>query len=218
MRSSSPYDGSLYTRSGGRKYLTPSERARFIERAATWPRPEVGTFCLLLANAGCRISEALSVIASAVERETGYVAVRSLKKRKKIVVREIPLPPELFARIAEVHHAAEPEDRLWPWSRSRAWTLVKDVMKAAGITGGPHATAKGLRHSFGIHAIRSGVPLNLVQRWLGHADIKTTAIYLDVMGEEEREIAARMWSAKQPIKRDTLIEASARSTRTLPMP
>lgn len=27
---------------------------------------------------------------------------------------------------------------------------------------------KGLRHSFGIHAIRSGVSLNLVQRWLGH--------------------------------------------------
>ncbi|WIW50693.1 hypothetical protein ML401_34845 (plasmid) [Bradyrhizobium sp. 62B] len=91
MRSSSPYDGSLYTKSGGRKYLTPPEHARFIERAATWPRPEVGTFCLLPANAGCRISEALSVIASSVGRETGYVAVRLLKKRKKTVVREIPL-------------------------------------------------------------------------------------------------------------------------------
>ena len=31
------------------------------------------------------------------------------------------------------------------------------------------------------------VPLNLVQRWLGHADLA------DVMGAEEREIAARMW-------------------------
>lgn len=42
---------------------------------------------------------------------------------------------------------------------------------------------------------RSGVPLNLVQRWLGHARMETTAIYLQAMGDEEREIAARMWVA-----------------------
>jgi len=29
----------------------------------------------------------------------------------------------------------------------------------------------------------------------GHASMTTTAIYLEAMGEEEREIAARMWSA-----------------------
>ncbi len=34
---------------------------------------------------------------------------------------------------------------------------------------------------------------NLLQRWLGHADISPTAIYGDVLGPEEREIAARMW-------------------------
>jgi len=49
----------------------------------------------------------------------------------------------------------------------------------------------GLRHSFGIHASPSGVPLKLVQRWLGHASMTTTAIYLDALDEEEREIAAR---------------------------
>ena len=43
-------------------------------------------------------------------------------------------------------------------------------------------------------ARRDGVPLNLVQRWLGHASMATTAIYLDALGEEEREIAARMWA------------------------
>jgi integrase len=56
-------------------------------------------------------------------------------------------------------------------------------MTEAGIADGPHATAKGLRHGFGLH-IRSGVPLNLVQRWLGHASIATTAIYLQAMGAE----------------------------------
>jgi site-specific recombinase XerD len=66
-------------------------------------------------------------------------------------------------------------------------------MAEAGITGGIHATPKGLRHGFGLHAVRSGVPLNLVQRWLGHARMETTAIYLQAIGTEEREIAARMW-------------------------
>jgi integrase/recombinase XerD len=32
-----------------------------------------------------------------------------------------------------------------------------------------------------------------VQRWLGHASLRTTAIYADVMGPDERAFAARMW-------------------------
>jgi site-specific recombinase XerD len=50
-----------------------------------------------------------------------------------------------------------------------------------------------LRHAFGINAVRVGIPLNLIQRWMGHASMKTTAIYLDAIGDEEREIARRMW-------------------------
>ena len=33
----------------------------------------------------------------------------------------------------------------------------------------------------------------LVQRWLGHAQLSTTAIYAEAVGQEEQEIAARMW-------------------------
>jgi integrase len=35
--------------------------------------------------------------------------------------------------------------------------------------------------------------VNLVQRWLGHAQIGTTAIYAEAVGDEERAIASRMW-------------------------
>jgi hypothetical protein len=68
-------------------------------------------------------------------------------------------------------------------------------MQAAGISGA-HASPKGLRHAFGVCAIQSNIPLNLIQRWLGHADIKTTTIYTDAMGPEEREFASRMWVAE----------------------
>jgi hypothetical protein len=45
--------------------------------------------------------------------------------------------------------------------------------------------ARGLRHAFGVGTLQSGVPLNLVQRWLGHARIRTTAIYIGAIGPEE---------------------------------
>jgi len=39
----------------------------------------------------------------------------------------------------------------------------------------------------------SNVPPHLVQRWLGHASLRTTAIHGEVVGPEERAFAARMW-------------------------
>src|SRR5204862_6348136 len=60
---------------------------------------------------------------------------------------------------------------------------------------GPHACPKGLRHGFGVHAVSRGIALNMVQKWLGHAQLTTTAIYANAVGEEEQSIAARMWCA-----------------------
>jgi integrase/recombinase XerD len=58
---------------------------------------------------------------------------------------------------------------------------------------GPHASPKGLRHGFGVAAVSAGIPLNLVQKWLGHAQLTTTAIYANAVGAEEQDIARRMW-------------------------
>ena len=196
MRSNTQGTLGLFTAAGDRKYLTPDERRRFLETAAGNPRPEVWTLCWLLAHTGCRISEALSLSAASFDTTTGFVAIRCLKKRSKVpVVREVPLPTELIQLLCATHEMDEGSTaRLWTWSRSRAWQLVKQVMVRAGIAVGPHASPKGLRHGFGLHAVRCGIPINLVQRWLGHASMTTTAIYLQAMGPEERDIAARMWA------------------------
>ena len=53
---------------------------------------------------------------------------------------------------------------------------------AAGLDG-PRALPKGLRHGFGVSA---DIPLNLVQKWLAHAQLSTRAIYADAVGEEKR--------------------------------
>jgi integrase len=188
---------SLYSPQGDRKYLTHHERERFIIAASLCPRREVGLLGLTLAYTGCRISEALALRPPSLLPELGIIAVRSLKKRGKLHVREIPTPPALFTLLAG-HAAACDDRRLWSLSRSQAWRLLKELMDDAQIPPGIHATPKGLRHAYGLHAVRSGVPLNLLQRWLGHSSMKTTAIYADAMGREEQEIAARMWADPLP--------------------
>jgi len=45
-----------------------------------------------------------------------------------------------------------------------------------------------------VHAISSGVPLNMFGKWMGHATLEVTAIYANALGAEEQGIAARMWS------------------------
>ena len=183
---------SMYCNSGQRKYLTKSETTAFLN-AARKSSPEVYTFCWFIAASGCRISEALAITARNVDFEAQMVVIECLKKRGRQVFRSVPLPAKLLNKlrlIIEIH--SNHDGRMWPWSRMTGYRRICEIMNAAGLEG-PHATPKGLRHGFGVAAVQVGVPLNLVQRWLGHADIKTTAIYTSASGPEERAIASRMW-------------------------
>ena len=185
---------------GHRKYLTPGERKEFLQATASAPE-DVRTFCATLAYTGCRISEALALTADRVDFPEGVLVFETLKKRRRGIYRAVPVPPLLLDTLELVHDLQAVQRRpdrgagtqLWQWSRSTAWRRVREVMGDAGIKG-LHATPKGLRHSFGVLAVTSKVPLNIAQRWLGHSNIAVTAIYADVVGDEERQIAERMWS------------------------
>ena len=117
-----------------------------------------------------------------------------------LLYRAVPVPPALLDALDLVHGIREHQarrdkgrgERLWPGSRMTGWRAVHAVMAAARLDG-PHASAKGLRHSFGVTAVSAGIPLNLVQKWLGHAQLSTTAIYANAVGAEEKDIARRMW-------------------------
>lgn len=189
----------LHTAGGERKYLTAEERDRFLRVAEAAGR-DVRTFCMTLAHAGCRLSEALALTADRVDLAAGVLVLESLKKRRTGVYRAVPVPPALLEALDLVHGIRELQGRrgrgrgvqLWPWSRMTGWRHVHAAMVAAGLEG-PHASPKGLRHGFGVAAVSAGIPLNLVQRWLGHAHLTTTAIYADAVGAEEKDIASRMW-------------------------
>lgn len=186
---------NVYNQHGQRKYLTESEVNSFI-KASNSSDMEIRTFCCMLAFTGCRISEALSMTCDSIDFNSQHVVIRCLKKRGKLVYRAIPIPSDFLKTLDRwIGSNKSSDERLWPWSRMTGYRRVRDVMELAQIKGN-QATPKGLRHGFGIRAIQAGVPLTLVQRWLGHADIKTTAIYTSAIGPEEREIAARMWHRK----------------------
>ncbi len=191
---------SLYSSCGKRKYINTEERERFLNAAAESDTP-TNTLCMTLAFTGCRLSEALELTTASIQPPGNIISIRSLKKRRSRIIREVPVPDRLIVALDQAYRLSStnpqdettPNDRhLWTWRRTWAWMRIKTIMNKAGIVGA-QATPKGLRHGFGVQAIRSGVPLNLLQKWLGHAQMSTTAIYADVAGPEELAIARRMW-------------------------
>jgi integrase len=189
----------LFGQDGHRLYLTPPERQQFIESARRMDGPEY-TFCLTLALTGCRISEGLNLTKSRVDYDAKGVVYETLKQRRRAVYRSVPVPDSYLEAMNLVHALQKAQrnieqsrsESIWPFGRTKGWQIVKAAMDVAGIIG-PHATPKGLRHAFAVHALSRGVPLNLIQKWLGHESIETTAIYLQVRGEEEYALAQKMW-------------------------
>ena len=168
-----------HTLRGQRKYLTQHERDRFLKAARSAPTP-VRAVCEILSYTGCRLSEALALTPERVDPAAGVVIFESLKKRRRGVFRAVPVPTgllETLARLRLRNARFGLDSTLWSWSRTTAWRRLRAVMTAAEVEGSA-ATPKGLRHCFGIVAVAAAVPLTIIQKWMGHSDVATTAIYL----------------------------------------
>ncbi|MBF0097054.1 MAG: site-specific integrase [Magnetococcales bacterium] len=189
---------NLYDSNGNRKYLTVQERTAFLDASRRMSQ-EVYTFCAVLAYSGARISEVMALTHEQIDLNARLVIIACLKKRRPNVYRAVPIPQELAVGLESVHgvRAAKQDpvrsrERLWNCCRTTAWNRVKYCMDKANIAG-TQASPKGLRHSFAIAALQSGVPINFVRKWLGHARLSTTEIYANAVGEEEQTIASRFW-------------------------
>lgn len=196
---------SLYTHSGERKYLSLMERERFYRALPVLENCKDRTFCETLYWTGCRPSEALALTAIQIDLQEEIIVIRSAKKRgakKDRHFRPIPVPSRFIQHLNQVHglraakHGPDggQSTPLWTFSRTTGWKRTKRVMQHAGITG-IRASAKGLRHGFGVLAALEGVPETRIKTWLGHESLTTTEIYMNVVGAEDRMLAARMWGA-----------------------
>lgn len=188
----------LWDDQGRRLYLNATEREAFRNAAKKQDDREARTFCHLLLFTGCRISEALETTPERFDWEDQAVMFRTLKKRsKKPSYRAVPLPADYLDELDFIHRLkgrgrADPKASLWIWSRATAWRRVKAVMAAAGVEG-IQASPKGLRHGFGVVHAMNKTPINTLQRWMGHSSPNTTAIYMQAVGDEARQLAGAAW-------------------------
>ncbi|WP_235852773.1 tyrosine-type recombinase/integrase [Mycobacterium interjectum] len=66
--------------------------------------------------------------------------------------------------------------------------IIGNAMRRAGVPGTPH----GLRHSFGSNLVASGADLRTAQTLLRHANLQTTAIYVQVADGKRVEAIDRL--------------------------
>ncbi|NLH81053.1 MAG: site-specific tyrosine recombinase XerD [Phyllobacteriaceae bacterium] len=144
---------------------------------------------------GLRVSELVSLPASAVRGEAPFLMVRGKGDKERLV----PLSERARAAMAAHLKASAAAGRgvgkwLFPsWSESGHTTrqaFARDL-KALAIRIGLPATAVSphvLRHAFASHILAHGADLRVVQQLLGHADISTTQIYTHVLDERLVEL------------------------------
>jgi site-specific recombinase XerD len=151
---------------------------------------------VVLWRAGLRIREALALAEHDLDPRRGSVLVGSGKggRRREVGMDEWgweQLRPWLTAR------AELPAGPLFciidgP-TRGRTGAAVRREFRlvAAGAGVRRRFAPHQLRHAHALELAREGVPLNIVQRVLGHSNLGTTSIYLQGMDPEEILAAVR---------------------------
>jgi integrase len=149
------------------------------------PHAQARLLMLVQWRAGLRVSEALALEVAdlQLDGERPTLKVRQGKGGKDRVV---PVHPELGAGLRNFL-AFSPVRRgpIFDASRSTAWRWLKLALARAvdlgAIPPGRKVGTHTLRHSAARHWLASGVPINVVSRWLGHASLQTTLIYLEIL-------------------------------------
>jgi site-specific recombinase XerD len=159
---------------------------------------------VVLWRAGLRISEALDLAERDLDPARRALVVRRGKGGKR---REVGMDEwgwEQLRSWAE-HRSTMPIGALFcvingptrgrPWSGPAARTQLRRLALAAGVRRrfAPHQ----LRHAHAVEMAREGVPLNVIQRQLGHADLGVTSVYLQ--GIDNTEVISAVRSRRAPV-------------------
>ena len=156
--------------------------------------------CLIevLYATGLRVSELVSLPASAAEREARMLVVRGKGDKERLVPlnenAKQAMRDYLALRAAASPQAGAGSKWLFPsfgesghLTRQHFARDLKALAAAAGLSTeavSPHV----LRHAFATHLLHNGADLRVVQTLLGHADISTTQIYTHVLEERLKSL------------------------------
>lgn len=144
---------------------------------------------------GLRVSEIVALKVEDIDSKTMKVFINRAKGKKD---RLVNLPESILEELRIYYKEYRPKEYLFEGqygdalSTRAAQSVFRTAMKKAGIrkTVGIHS----LRHSYATHLLEYGTDVSLIQKLLGHNNIKTTLNYTHVA---ERTIAA----VKSPLDR-----------------
>lgn len=71
-------------------------------------------------------------------------------------------------------------------TRQGFWKIVKSYATEAGIT--KEITPHTIRHSFALHLLENGASVKDIQTMMGHADISSTQVYVQLMDDHVRRV------------------------------
>ncbi|MCP9237896.1 site-specific integrase [Lewinella sp. JB7] len=187
---------------GERKYLDAREREAF-KKAAAFAPPDARTVAMLIFYTGCRIGEALELTPDRLDYDHGRVILRTFKQHRGQKVkpdkfRYVELPETFMAGLESQYKARSRRGTktgskpLWPFTIRTAQKYIKAIMTDAGIDG-RRATARGLRHSMGVNLALHKTPIHLIADILGHESLSSTRIYMEILGDDRRDVIAAVW-------------------------
>lgn len=179
--------------------LTTQEVAELLDS----PRKDTPKGCRdkammeLLYATGVRVTELISFQMEDLNLNMNYIICRDEEKERVI-------PIGTAARQALLQYLSWARDSFLkgnesghlfvncsgkPMSRQGFWKLIKQYAERAGIT--KDITPHTLRHSFAAHLVQNGADLKAVQEMLGHSDISTTQIYMNMNVNRVRQVYAK---------------------------
>ncbi len=197
------YHAGRPPRNKGMRY--PADPPRVEEIVAVMRQAGVGVhgarvraLIVVLWRGGLRISEVLSLAERDLDPGRGSLVVRHGKggRRREIGMDEWGwehLRPWLERRermpIGTLFCIVDGPTRGRPWSATAARAQLRRLAAQAGVRRrfAPHQ----LRHAHAVEMAREGVPLNVIQRQLGHADLGITSVYLQGIDSTEVIAAVR---------------------------
>ncbi|MEO1378948.1 MAG: tyrosine-type recombinase/integrase [Pseudomonadota bacterium] len=150
----------------------------------------------LLIVTGLRISELTNLKVSDVSPDGGQIIVQGKGRKERIVFvpnRELQEEFQHFCRLcSERSSIGAPLFLNAVGRRLRAATFrkrLRNLSKRLGIE--PHLTPHRFRHSAATLLIEEGIDIRMVQALLGHANLKTTEIYVRLSNHALRRALAR---------------------------
>lgn len=153
--------------------------------------PALRDLTLAALYTGCRVGELANLRVEDVGFQVFGLRIAAFKRSP---ARFVFLPDEGMAFFLKRTEGKNPKDPVFRSDKGKLWkrqhaNLFRRAVSQAGL---PEAFVfHGLRHTYASDLIRQGVPLEVVARQLGHADIRTVSQTYGHIAEQFREEQVR---------------------------